>query len=72
MAFLCSRKALGSPGERRWSPESPCRIAERGRESFSPSHLGSFAVSAVMGRGITSEGNCSPCLTLVSLLRFGF
>lgn len=49
----------------------PAACVESGRESFSPSHLGSFAVNTVMVRGIISEVSCSPCLT-VSLLRFVF
>lgn len=42
----------------------PAAYVESGRESFSPSHLGSFAVNTVMVRGIISEVSCSPCLTV--------
>lgn len=41
----------------------PAARVESGRESFSPSHLGSFAVNTVMVRGIISEVS-SPCLTV--------
>lgn len=72
VAFLCRLKALGSPGEGSGVLSLPAGCVGSGRESLSPSALGSFAVRTVMVTGITSEGNCSPCLTLGFFARICF